>query len=764
MYFRDMKKGSTLLFAFLLCVTSLFAQDYILTGEVKDAETGELLLGATVVACASATITDVAGTFALTLSESRCPVSISYLGYVSFVDTLDLPLEDGVPFIAFLKKSANLLNQAVITASKYELRQNESTVSLQVLKPQAIASSNVSSIDDVLENIPGVDVLDGQANIRGGSGYAYGVGSRVLLLIDDIPSLQYDGGNSHWDDVPQENIQQVEVLKGASSVLYGSSALNGVIHFRTTDAPLVPRTKASISYRYFMNPEDIRRKWWDDTRYEVFGDVSHSRKIKKLDLVSGLYLNSLRSYNDKTTRDVARGFVKLKWGLSPKSKFHVNVLYNGGERSSFFYWGNALREAYQPGDNTIAETVNHRIMIDPGWTYVGNKGIKHSIKTRFYIANNLSNNDQSILSNSQYLNYDFSKSLLDGKANLILGFQGVANGTNSDLYGGSRYSAYNLGLYSQWNQKIFDKLTYTLGVRYELNQLNNDGYNYTVGEENFEIAENSATEGKPVFRAGLNYNPFKGNYIRASIGQGYRFPTIAEKFTITNAGGLVILPNPELQAETGYSAEVGVRQEFQNFFISSYLDAAAFYSEYDNMIEYTLNETATGFRAENIGDTRIPGIELAWGSQWDVGKLKIQTLVGYTHINPTYRNFTDDIKLSGTADFNILKYRYRNSLKSGVILNFYNIELWMNQRYNSHTESIDRNFSTFINGIAAFRSLNNKGYNVLDARIAYKWRNFTMGINVNNILNTTYTERPALLEAPRNISIRFVYDSLLSNK
>ena len=333
---------SCLSFVFTLLIwTSCYSQDYVLVGTVQDSETGEALLGATVVACNSATITDVDGSFELALIEKTCPVEISYLGYEVFIDTINLPLEDGNPFIAFLSKSSNILDQAVITASKYALRQSESTVSLQVLKPKAISSSNVSSIDDVLENLPGVDVLDGQANIRGGSGYAYGVGSRVLLLIDDIPSLQFDGGNTHWDDVPQENIQQVEVLKGASSVLYGSSALNGVIHFRTVDAPMEQRVKGSISYRYFMNPEDERRKWWDDTRYEVFGDASYAKKFKKVDVVSGLYVNSLRSYNQSTSRDIGRVYTKLKWGLSPKSKC-ILIYCIMEEREAHFFTGTIL--------------------------------------------------------------------------------------------------------------------------------------------------------------------------------------------------------------------------------------------------------------------------------------------------------------------------------------------------------------------------------------------------------------------------------------
>ena len=58
-----------------------------------------------------------------------------------------------------------------------------------------------------------------------------------------MPALQYDGGYSQWDDIPTEMIAQVEVLKGASSVLYGSSAMNGVIQFTTEDPSRIPKNK-----------------------------------------------------------------------------------------------------------------------------------------------------------------------------------------------------------------------------------------------------------------------------------------------------------------------------------------------------------------------------------------------------------------------------------------------------------------------------------------------------------------------------------------
>jgi hypothetical protein len=74
---------------------------------------------------------------------------------------------------------------------------------------------------------------DGQASIRGGSGWSYGAGSRVLVLYDDLPLLSAEGADAKWALIPMENIESMEVIKGAASSIYGSGALNGVINFRT---------------------------------------------------------------------------------------------------------------------------------------------------------------------------------------------------------------------------------------------------------------------------------------------------------------------------------------------------------------------------------------------------------------------------------------------------------------------------------------------------------------------------------------------------
>ena len=132
-----------------------------------------------------------------------------------------------------LNEASKKLDVVVISAGKFEQRIEETTVSMEVIKPQMIENKNTTEIQTAMEQIPGVNITDGQANIRGGSGWSYGAGSRVLVMVDDMPLISGDAGQVQWKLIATENINQVEVIKGASSVLYGSSALNGVINIRT---------------------------------------------------------------------------------------------------------------------------------------------------------------------------------------------------------------------------------------------------------------------------------------------------------------------------------------------------------------------------------------------------------------------------------------------------------------------------------------------------------------------------------------------------
>ena len=168
------------------------------------------MLGVNIVYAGEGGITDENGVFTFTGLQFPATVTFSYVGY----NTRELRVGSvsDLPDILYLDASNSVLDQVTVTGSKYEQNVAKSTVSIDILKPDLLRSVNSVSSDKILNKVPGVQILDGQANIRGGSGYSYGAGSRVMMLLDGIPALQPDAGFPNWGDIPVENLSQIEIL------------------------------------------------------------------------------------------------------------------------------------------------------------------------------------------------------------------------------------------------------------------------------------------------------------------------------------------------------------------------------------------------------------------------------------------------------------------------------------------------------------------------------------------------------------------------
>src|SRR5690606_10269862 len=179
-----------------------------------------------------------------------------------------------------------------VKVGKFDRPIEEQTVSLEIIRPELIENKNTRSIESALDQTPGLNILDGEPQIRGGSGFTFGVGSKVAVIVDDMPMLSGDAGRPEWGFIPVENIHQIEVIKGASSVLSGSSALSGAIHIRTAYPKSQPLTKINIYSGFYSAPEADSSLWWTSYPYIHGANFLHSRILAKhTDLVIGGNVN-----------------------------------------------------------------------------------------------------------------------------------------------------------------------------------------------------------------------------------------------------------------------------------------------------------------------------------------------------------------------------------------------------------------------------------------------------------------------------------------
>ncbi|MCB0547386.1 MAG: TonB-dependent receptor [Phaeodactylibacter sp.] len=756
-----MSKFFTFFCLLALCFQTAIAQKATIEGKVVDASTGEPLIAATVRSGDIGTITDFDGTYSLELDAGDYSLAIRYVGYQPYNKSIKLEAGQVMKLDAFLEVEAAVLQTATVTSGKFEKPLSEVTVSLEVLRPDLIKSTGKVTIDEALEKIPGVTIIDGQANIRGGSGYSQGAGSRVLLMVDDMPILTADAGYPNWDDVPVENIAQVEVVKGAASALYGSSALNGIINVRTAYPKAKPETEVATWYTSYMNPRDERLKWWDSAPYTFGASAAHRRKIGKLDLVLGGYLVREEDYNKDTYRRFGRTNFSTRYRATDRLTIGLNGNFNFGETAAFLYWASDTM-AYIAAPNTLSNRKRTRFNIDPFITYYDKGGNRHRLQGRFYNVDNNNDQDQSNSSDMYYGEYQFQRQITP--AELVVTAGAVVSGTaiSAELYGDTTYTSRNIATYVQLEKKFMDRLNVSGGFRYENNVLISPAY----FNENKQDTITKERESRPVFRIGLNYRVGEASYFRASWGQGYRFPTVAEKFIRTNAGFIRVLPNPSLGSETGWSAELGLKQGFRINGFEGFVDLAGFISRYQDMIEF--NFIGQGFKSVNIGGTDIKGFEATIAGRGKLLGIPVSLLTGYTYIDPKFEEFGLDAPEGSQALFNaqsssemetnVLKYRSRHLFKFDLEGSHKGFFLGTEIFYNSQLVAIDNLFEVLLAGVRRFREEHSKGYTLLNLRTGYNFsESLKLTLLLNNTANIEYATRPALMEAPRNLTARVDY-------
>ena len=408
---------SCLLACFLFCVLNGSAQDVLLKGVVRDSLTGETLVGVNVTFVqGKGTATDVNGAYSLRVPVGPVTITYSFVGYDKLVLPLALPMAASVTRDVVLQVSSNQLDMVVVSAGKFEQRMGEVTQSISVLPPAIVQNKNINALDNALDQVPGVVVIDNDPQIRAGSGFSFGAGSRVMMLVDDLPILSGDIGRPSWTFLPIENLEQIEVIKGASSVLYGSAALTGVINVRTAYPRSEPHTRATVFAGTYGTPRNKNAKWWGENN-PLQGGASffHAEKFGNFDLVLGGNAFSDAGYvgpepipadsvaADPLTLAPAGYENRVRFNIATRCRNRkvdgLNYGINGNvmrsRSTNVFIWNDIDSGIYRSSPGTLTRTLGTQCYIDPFLNYYAPSGLRHSVKTRYYYQDFDNDNEQS---------------------------------------------------------------------------------------------------------------------------------------------------------------------------------------------------------------------------------------------------------------------------------------------------------------------------------------------------------------------------------
>jgi iron complex outermembrane receptor protein len=782
-----------------------FAQTTLLKGVVRDSLSGEPLFGVNVIhAPGKGVATDPSGAFSMPLPFGEYTIAFSCVGYVSVTRHVVLSGSTTGTLDVRMRPSVAQLDMVVISAGRFEQRVGEVTQSLSVIRPELIRNKNITSLNEALDQVPGVVIVDEEPQIRAGSGFSYGAGSRVQVLVDDVPILSGDIGRPNWSFLPIENLEQVEVIKGASSVLYGSAALSGVINVRTAFPREKPSTKATLFSGIYDTPANTGARWWGDNNPKISGaSFSHSQRFGKFDLVFGGNAFSDNGYigpepiaADSLAADPLRtgpgGYdnrvrfnIGTRWrnGKVKGLSYGINANAMKSRSTSVFIWNDIDDGLYRPKPGTVTRTRGTQFYVDPYVEYLARTGTRHSLRTRVHRQVFDNDNGQGNANTTVHAEYQVQKRFdLFGETVATAGVLWRKVNSDAELYVGNadgdpRNEALNTGAYLQLDKKLFDKLALSAGIRYE---------RFVV--ENAEASQ-------PVLRAGATYQVLRATYLRASYGQGFRFPTIGERFIRTGVGNLRVYPNPDLKPERSWNVEGGLKQGFKIGGFMGYVDAVVFQQDFEDYVEFTFgqwglppytmeNMIGLGFMSVNTGGARVTGYELELAGKGDIGAVELSALMGYTHTLPvsttpderygvspnpasafppsTYLNTSYD-----TTD-HLLKFRIQQLFRLDLQARYERFFVGGSVRYNSHVRNIDLIFVQLdtspppINlstDVAQWMKDHRSGDTIFDARIGFDITpQLRAAFIVNNLLNREYSMRPLAIEAPRTMQVQMSLD------
>lgn len=809
----------------LLCITGFTTaqaqKTYTISGIVTDAANKETLPQAHIMIDGKSgvgAVTDFDGRYTLTVSQPEVTLIYHYIGYdVQRQQVSFKPGETQKEISVALRTKATELRAVKVVGTRYTADAKTSIQTLEVVGLKELEKKNATTLDKALSNVAGLAIVDNEPQMRGGSGFSSGMGSRVGMLLDEMPILRADAGRPTWNLIPMEDVAQVEVLKGASSVLFGSAAINGAINVRTAYAKAEPETKAKLHIGAYSKPKQKDLAPWTNTLPLVYGaSLSHARRIgKKFDLTLAAEFENNDGYRgpgsapstgpDKKNELVRQEMrVRANTGMQYRINEQWTVALNGNfmysDNEMYNFWYNADEGIYYSYPGSLTHFRDYIFFIDPHVKYVHPNGGIHTFDSRVFYSDNYAIDmpadvlGQDAFSRSVYNAYQYKKtfkkagglSLATGATNQFTYSFGEVFSGSLENFGEGHHTGDNFALFALLSKKFFDEsLGIELGGRWELCMVD-------------EWMENS-----PVFQLGLNYELKKSHtFFRGSIGQGYRAATIGEKFIITKVGMFGFYPNPDLQSERSLNMELGVRQMFRIGAIQGFVDVAGFHQIYNNYIEFFFgpwNRNANtleqyGFRYFNTGKATISGVEASLMFEAELADyVNLQTMLNYTYSLPVCRdrdfvyattnpgtpyeyNYTYENSASDPSH-GILKYRIQHMAKLDVNLNFLKrFTIGTGLQYMSAMQIVDKLFLKLdsrsddhapwldyfdeplpFDGMVNWMEQHKRGSLIWDLRASVELGAFTIAVSMSNVLNSTYALRPLCVEPPRLTKVQIMY-------
>jgi len=595
---KKISKVYIILFFQLMFSVHLFSQHYgAIKGKVVDSENNQPVFGVNILIKGTlmGTSTDSKGKFEINnIPPGMYTLFISHIGYRN--KTLqNITITSGTDTVlnVELKESVLEMNPVVVSATKHPQSLHSTHQAVEVIPHIRIKESQYSRLYRSLDNVPGIHFNEQNISIRGSSGYSvFNVGSRILVMVDGIPVNSPDLGAINWDILPILDIKRIEIVKGAGSALYGSSAMGGVVNIITNepsgDRQILVRTRAGI----YDDPAYEEWEWTDKVLHFEDINASYRSRIGPVDLNFSFSRYVSTGYMENNHMDRWNAAIRMKTEFTNKSHLDVYASWAKSREGGLIQWLNQNSPFEVPPFNKEDEiaftTVN--VALQYSWPLSSTLGL--TFRTSFlsaYMSNQLTAYNPGAFQPAYGPGAEIQCIWLPNNKNQITcGTEYRADISSTEYFGD--HKGYSSSFYLQDEISVFPSVRATLGFRIDRHVLDNESF---------------VSQFSP--KAGVNAQVLSGTSIRSTAGKGFRAATVFEKFVKADYAGFNILPNPDLKPESSWFWDIGIIQEF---FDNSNVQLSYFYSEYSNMIEPVIDFLGT-IQFQNRLQAKIQGIEFA---------------------------------------------------------------------------------------------------------------------------------------------------------
>ncbi len=530
-----------------------------LSGKITDKITGEGIPGVTLYIpdLKIAAISTIDGTYTIgNLPRSKILIQISFIGYKTIVETIDLASMTTNNFE--MEASAKEINEVVVTGTSTAGEKNRTATPISLVSKTQLLQSASSNIIDAIAKQPGVSQVTTGSGISKpvirGLGY-----NRVVVVNDGIRQEGQQWGDEHGIEMDEFSVNKVEILKGPASLSYGSDAIAGVINMIT--APSLPEGKinGNIIANYQTNngligysaniTGNLKGFIWD-VRYS--NKMAHAYQNK----YDGFVFNS--GYKENNIGGViglnkAWGYSHLhfsRYELTPgivegdrdslTGKFIKPIAINDSTEGTAFATNKDFKN-YSP--STPFQKIKHHKLVLNNSFIVGNGSIKATIgfqqNQRQEYANILKPTDFGLAFLLNTINYDVRYVLPEiKKFDISFGANGMQqiSKNNGVEFLIPEYHLFDIGIFTIL-KKSFDKLDISGGIRYDSRtEKSKDLYTDANGTKT-TANDTTAYHQFTAFNAnvsgisgsiGATYQFSENVYAKVNAARGYRAPSIGE--------------------------------------------------------------------------------------------------------------------------------------------------------------------------------------------------------------------------------------------